>query len=212
MIVNHQGYYRMLEMSRSVHDILYQGNICMRRRDTDIQLVGTDTQDHAAKGNQCKLANRRKVTLCCWLWEVISKMLQQCTAQWRKSTKVFWQSFSVCVCAKGAACVYLCVYAHGRLSMFVSAQGTKEQNKPEVAWQHKTLPKVNFEDAGTAGGGEEESKKERERKWKAEKRCCDCNALLMIFGKSLCHKQIYNTKHTLNRFIYCVCVCVQYLC
>lgn len=25
------------------------------------------------KGNQCKLANRRKVTLCWWLWEVISK-------------------------------------------------------------------------------------------------------------------------------------------
>lgn len=58
----------MLEMSRSIHDILYQGDICMLRIDTDIQLVGTDTQNHAEKGNQCKLANRRQVTLCCWLW------------------------------------------------------------------------------------------------------------------------------------------------
>lgn len=57
----------MLEMSRSTHDILYQRDICMLRGDTDIQLVGTDTQNHAGKGNQCKLVNRRKVTLCCWL-------------------------------------------------------------------------------------------------------------------------------------------------
>lgn len=47
--------------------------------------------------------------------------------------------------------------------MCVSAQGTKEQNKPEVAWQHKTLPNVNFGDTGTAGG-EEKKKEEREKK------------------------------------------------
>lgn len=54
----------------------------------------------------------------------------------------------LCVC-KGA-----CV--------FVSAQGAKQQNKPEVAWQHKTLPNVNFEDAGTAGGGERKKKTKME--------------------------------------------------
>lgn len=59
--------HQMLEMSRSTHDVLYQQDICMLRGDTDIQLVGTDTQNHAGKVNQCKLVNRRKVTLSCWL-------------------------------------------------------------------------------------------------------------------------------------------------
>lgn len=91
----YQGYHQMLEMSRSIHDIQYQGDICMLRIDSDIQLVGTDMQNHAGKGNRCKLANRRKVTLCWWLWKVISKMLQQRTTQSRKAQE---GSHDACVC------------------------------------------------------------------------------------------------------------------
>lgn len=47
----YQGYHQMLEMSRSIHDIQYQGDICMLRIDTDIQPVGADMQNHAGKGN-----------------------------------------------------------------------------------------------------------------------------------------------------------------
>lgn len=82
-----------------------------------------------------------------------------------------------CMCAFSCVCVFV----------FVSAQGTKEQNKPEVAWQHKTLPNVNFEDAGTAGGGG----RKRDRNGKQKKKgCCDCNTLLMLLGRA-CVKNIY---------------------
>lgn len=47
----YQGYHQMLEMSRSIHDIRYQGDICMLRIDTDIQPVGTDMQNHGEKGS-----------------------------------------------------------------------------------------------------------------------------------------------------------------
>lgn len=58
----------MLEMSRSVRDTLVSGKrwgvgwggICMPRIDSDIQLVGTDTRNHAGKGSRCKLANGRE--------------------------------------------------------------------------------------------------------------------------------------------------------
>lgn len=67
---------------------------------------------------------------------------------------------------QGRVCVLLfCV----RSPVFVSAQGTKEQNKPEVAWQHKTYPKwtlrmqgqlveerekdAEMERSGVGGGG-----------------------------------------------------------
>lgn len=60
-------YHQMLQMSKSTHDKLYRGEICMQRRESDIQLVGIDTQNHIGNGNRCKLVNRRKVTLCCWL-------------------------------------------------------------------------------------------------------------------------------------------------
>lgn len=50
----------MLEMSRSIHDILYQGNICMPRRDTDIQLVGTDTQNHAGKREPMQISKSKE--------------------------------------------------------------------------------------------------------------------------------------------------------
>lgn len=36
------------------------GGICMPRIDSDIQLVGTNTRNHAGKGNRCKLANGRE--------------------------------------------------------------------------------------------------------------------------------------------------------
>lgn len=113
----------MLQMSRSTHDMLHQGDICMLRRDADIQLVGTDTQNHAGKeGNQCKLANRRKVTLCCWLWEVICNMLQRRTAQVKKKHKKELYTFlrvrvcvqrayvcthPVCVCVRMGVCLCL---------------------------------------------------------------------------------------------------------
>ena len=57
---NYQEYYQMLEMSRSIHDILYQGNICMPRRDTDIQLVGTDTQNHAGKREPMQISKSKE--------------------------------------------------------------------------------------------------------------------------------------------------------
>lgn len=98
--------------------MLHQGDICMLRRDADIQLVGTDTQNHAGKeGNQCKLANRRKVTLCCWLWEVICNMLQRRTAQVKKKHKKELYTFlrvRVCVCAESVCvhspCVCVCAW------------------------------------------------------------------------------------------------------
>lgn len=73
----------------------------------------------------------------------------------KKSTNGLSLCLSVC---KGA-----CVYFPVCLSVFVSARGTKVQNKPEVAWQHKALPNVNFEDVGTAGGGERRRKKKKKR-------------------------------------------------
>lgn len=46
----------------------------------------------------------------------------------------------------------------------VSALGSKEQNKQEVAWQRKTLPRVNFEDEGKLV----EENKKRDKKGKQE--------------------------------------------
>lgn len=190
-------------MSKSIHDILYQGNICMLRIDTDIQLVGIDTQNHAGKGNQWKLANRRKVTLCCWLWEVISKMLQRCTVQSRKAQKGSHYAF-LPACAHGRMCVLPCARMGVCLCLF-PVQGTKEQNKPEVAWQQKTLPNVNFEDVGTAGGGERKKReRERDRNGKQKKGCCDCNALLTILGRGCIRNLYYMTQNALwvHLFIY----------
>lgn len=50
----------MLEMSRSVHDTLYQRDICMLRRDTDIQLVGSDTQNHTGKNELMQIRKSKK--------------------------------------------------------------------------------------------------------------------------------------------------------
>lgn len=54
-------------------------------------------------------------------------------------------------CVQGHMCVLPCV-------SLSQPRELKEQNKPEVAWQHKTLPNVNFEDTGAAGGGKREKK------------------------------------------------------
>lgn len=96
----------MLEMSRSIHDIQYRGDICMLRIDSDIQLVGTDMQNHAGKGNRCKLANRRKVTLCWWLWKVISKMLQPRSQEKHKRAL----AMHVCVAKSLCVCTFLCAH------------------------------------------------------------------------------------------------------
>ena len=96
-------------------------------------------------------------------------MLQQCTAQLRKkkstkralrtlrffSVRVLQGHVCVCVCVCVRVCVCVCVRASpGVCLRLFQPRETKEQNKPEVAWQRKTLPNVNFEDARTAGGGE----------------------------------------------------------
>lgn len=145
-------------MSRSTHGTLYQQDICMLRGDTDIQLVGTDTQNHAGKGNRCKLANRRKVTLCCWLWEVISKMLQQCTVESRNAQKgsrsAFFFFSAASMCARAHVCTSPSVFARVCLSLgSLRAEQTRS-----------CLPNVNFEDSRTAGGGEKMRKQENARK------------------------------------------------
>lgn len=60
-----------------------------------------------------QISRSKTVTLCCWLWEVIGKMLQWCTVQLgerpRKGSLYFFLfSFSFCACARGeeGTCVY----------------------------------------------------------------------------------------------------------
>lgn len=130
-------------------------------------------------------------------------MLQQCIVRWRKAQKGAHYAL-LCMFASAHVCTSLCV--HVCLSAFVSAQGTKEQNEPEVAWQHKTLPNVNFEDVGTAGGGE----RKKRPKWKAGKRMLWLQCITHDFRQSLCQKSLlYDTRYEcIYKFMYVCTMCV----
>lgn len=137
----------------------------------------------------------------------------------KKRTKGLSLCFFLCACVRGCTCilsfpVYLCVCACVYLSVSVSTEWTKEQNKPEVAWQHKTLPNVNFEDAGTAGGGERRKKETEMESREGKKGCCDCNALLVNLGRAYVRNIYYIKQETLCLYLfvyvlYCVCRCMS---
>lgn len=117
-MVTYEGYCCMLLMSRSTHD-------------SPSYLYSEKRRWHSARGHwypeSCwerepmQISRSKKVTLCCWLWEVIGKMLQWCTVQSgekpRKGSRYFFFFFS-CACGRGGEghmCVLLSVF---RLCLF----------------------------------------------------------------------------------------------
>ena len=114
LILKYQGYYQMLEMSRSTHDTQYQGDICMLRRDTDIQLVRPDTQSHTGNREPMQISKSKGK----WHFAVgCRKSSVKCCGGAQRSQDKYKRALSlclsVCMCARGA-CVYfplVCVSA-----------------------------------------------------------------------------------------------------
>lgn len=176
----------MLQMSRSTHDILYQGNICMLRRDADIQLVGTDTRVHAGKREPMQISKTKEnATLCCRLQQVISDTLQQCTARSGESTQRLSKWALVHACTLVCVCVCVRVYVQVHLHVSSLPPGElKSRTSQKLADSTKPYPTWTLSMWGQLVEEERVGEKEKDKSAKEKKTLCVCRALLVILGRA----------------------------